>query len=412
MTDPNRAVNRGRRPACPVCPRPLALLVTGAVLALAGCGDAASAEWAGRVDTLASGQVVVTNPETGVWAEGEGWTLTEEARIGTLDGDGPDMFGQIMSLAVDPAGRVYVLEGQAQEVRVFDADGAHVRTFGRSGGGPGEFGRALRLDLGPDGNIWVADPQNNRLSVFDTAGTYLDGHTMAGGFTIIPWPGRFDDAGRYYYPVPLPSEGEFWIGLSVYDSTMTPVDTLTPPEDPVEREYFEMRQGDNGFFRSSIPFSGGFQTRLSPRGTYWGLVTDEYRLTEFGADGDTIRTTTRPYDPVPVTEADMEQARENLSWFLEQGGEADWSKVPDVKPGARGFAFDDQGNVWVWPVTAGVREGSVLDVFDETGRYLGPVSTSVALALQPAPVFVGDVVYGVTTSELDVPYVVRLRLQR
>lgn len=381
-------------------------------VSIAACDDAATRDWAGTVDTLATGQVVVRNPPMGLWAEGEAWRLSEELRIGTVAGDGPELFGRITSLAVDGEGRVYVLEGQAQEIRVFDRDGVHVRTFGREGGGPGELARGLRIELGPDGNLWVADPQNNRASVFDTAGRYLRGHSMAGGFTLLPWPGRFDVEGHYYWPVPLPSQSEFRLGLVRYDRTMTPLDTLAVPEDPVEREYFELRQGENRFARVGVPYTGGFRWVLSPAGTFWGFLTGPYRMFELSPDGDTLRTITREHSPLPVTDADLARAREELGWFVQEGGQVDWSRIPSDKPAIEYAFLDDRGYLWVWPVMPFGREGLALDVFDPTGRYLGRIESPVPIATRPVPVVRGDAMYAVTESELDVPFVVRLRIQR
>ncbi|MDX1675503.1 MAG: hypothetical protein R3314_11970 [Longimicrobiales bacterium] len=394
--------------------RPAARLLSifAVAVSVAACGDGSTREWAGTVDTLATGQVVVRNPATGLWPEGAAWRLTEELRIGTVAGDGPDLFGRITSLTVDGAGRVYVLEGQAQEIRVFDGAGAHVRTFGREGGGPGELARGLRIELGPHGSVWVADPQNNRASVFDTAGRYVEGHSMAGGFTLLPWPGRFDRAGHYYWPVPLRSQTEFRMGLVRYDSTLTPLDTLAVPEDPVEREYFELRQGDDRFARVGVPYTGGFRWLLSPAGTFWGLFTGPYRLFELSSDGDTLRTITREHSPLPVTEDDLARAREDLEWFVQEGGQVDWSRIPSHKPAIEYAFLDDRHHLWVWPVMPVGREGLALDVFDPTGRYLGRVESPVPIAIRPTPVVRDDVMYAVTESELDVPFVVGLRIQR
>lgn len=375
------------------------------------CGDAGSTDWAGSIDTLATGQLVVRNPKTPIWSEAEGWRLVPEVRIGTVDETGPELFGQITSLAVDGAGRIYVLEGQAQEIRVFDGDGTFVRTIGRKGGGPGEFARALRVELGPDGHLWVADPQNNRVSVFDTSGAYVRGISMPGGFTIIPWPGRFDRRGSYYYPIPLPSDREFRLGLTRYDSGMAVQDTLAVPDDPVDREFFELRS-EEGFARIGVPFTGGFDWLLSPEGTFWGLLTGRYSMFELSQAGDTLRTVTRAFDPLPVTEADMAEARENLTWFLEEGGTVDWAKIPDHKPAIEGAAFDDEGNVWVWPVMPNGEEGTRLDVFDAVGRYLGSIDSPVPIALRPRPVIRNGTMVAVTRTELDVPFVVRLRIDR
>lgn len=387
----------------------VAFLVCTAALA---CGDSGSTDWAGTIDTLSTGQLVVRNPKTPIWSEAERWRLIPDLRIGTVDEDGPELFGQITSLAVDGAGRIYVLEGQAQEIRVFDGDGTFIRAIGRKGGGPGEFAGALRVELGPDGRLWVADPGNNRVSVFDTSGAYVRGISMPGGFVIFPWPGRFDRHGSYYYPVPLPSDQEFRLVLIRYDSGMAVQDTLAVPEDPVDREFFEANPPSLRSFRIGVPFTGRFDWLLSPEGTFWGLLTGRYSMFELGQDSDSLRTVTRAFDPLPVTEADMAEARKNLTWFLEQGGTVDWAKIPDRKPAIEGAAFDDEGNVWVWPVMPNGEEGTRLDVFDPVGRYLGSIDSPVPIALRPRPVIRNRVMAAVTRTDLDVPFVVRLRIER
>lgn len=68
------------------------------------------------------------------------WTLVEELRVGSVDGGGPDVFGELRGLVVLPDGGFAVLDSQAQELRVFAADGSHRATWGgrgrRSGGVP------------------------------------------------------------------------------------------------------------------------------------------------------------------------------------------------------------------------------------------------------------------------------------
>jgi len=83
----------------------LALLLAATTLLLVGCAEGGGAAvFAGAVDTLRDGRIVVSNPATGMWAEGDEWDVTEEVRIGQVDGDGPDMFGSIGLLEVDEAG--------------------------------------------------------------------------------------------------------------------------------------------------------------------------------------------------------------------------------------------------------------------------------------------------------------------
>jgi len=393
--------------------RRLPIAVAFASLFSAACASAdagGAPRWTGTVDTLPSGQVVVTNTARPLWPEGREWQVVEEFRIGSVEGDGPEVFGRIVSFEVDPSGRIWVLESQSQQLRVFDAAGAFVRTIGRSGGGPGEFAQAVRVEPGPDGHMWVMDPSNNRLSVFDSAGVYLEGRHALGGFIIIPWPGRFDAQGRYYAPVPF-TDGEFRIGMVRYDAAFAPTDTLVVPRDPVERDRFEHSMG-GGRMIAGVPFQGRLQWVLSRAGAIWCLITDQYRLFEIDPAGDTLRTITRAFDPIPVTEADREQAREDLDWFVSQGGQVDWSRLPDTKPLATSFFLADDGDLWVGLATPPDSTGSRFDVFDPAGRYLGTVRVPFPLSSSPAPILRNDVLYGVTLDEMDVPFIVKARIVR
>jgi hypothetical protein len=311
-------------------------------------------------------------------------------------------------LQVDAAGRIWVYDGQVEELRVFDAGGSHVRTIGRRGGGPGEFAQAVRIDLAPDGNVWVMDPSNNRISVFDTAGNYLEAKRAGGGFVILPWPGGFDATERYYAPVPQPGEG-FSFAIVRYDTALTPIDTLQVPRTPIEGRGFEHRT-NGGALIAGIPFSAGFMWRLSPGGTMWGMLTGEYRLFELTPQGDTVRTITRAFSPLPVTDEDRARAREDLKWFTDQGGQADWSRLPDTKPATRDFFLDDEANLWVEPVTADADRGYVRDVFDPEGRFLGTLRLPFPLASFPPPIVRHGMLYGVVRDELDVAYIVAARV--
>jgi hypothetical protein len=391
----------------------LPILAAAVIAAAAGCGTKgeAAATWHGTMDTLPSGQVVVHNTAEPMWPVGSEWRIAEELRIGTVEGDGPDLFGEIRSLEVDPAGRIHVLETQANEIRVFDSDGAHIRTIGRDGGGPGEFNEPVLIQFGPDGKLWVVDPQNNRLSVFDTAGTYLEGHYALGGFIMFPWPGGFDTAGDYWAPMPLPSDDDFRIGLARFDRDLTPIDTIAVPTDPVDRDGFELRRGDS-FMMAGIPYAPRFRWRRAPNGTLWGMFQEDYRFFQLTLDGDTLRSFTREFEPIPVTEADMEQAHEDLEWFTRQGGNVDWSKIPGHKPATDDFFFDDEGNIWVVPESPTGSEWQAVDVFDPEGRYLDRIDLPFRLVSWPYPIIRNGVMHAVIQDELEVPYVVRARIVR
>jgi 6-bladed beta-propeller len=389
------------------------IAVVALAIGLAGCaGEAPARGWGGTVDTLSSGQISVYNPRGSLWTAGDEWVIEEDLRIGALAETGPDMFGSITDFAVDRLGRVWVFEGQAQEIRVFDGDGRYVRTVGRQGEGPGEFNRVIGMDWGTDGNLWIADPSNNRLSVVDTTGAFVASHPTIGGVVVQPWPGGFDDEGRFYtYGVDTSVDDDFALVMVRHGPDLQPIDSVAPPDYPGEREYFELKSEDN-WWRTRVPFTPSIEWRLARDGTYWAGLTGEYRIFQLSWAGDTLRSIRREYDPLPVTSSDVAEARENLKDFIDAGGKPDWSRIPSHKPAFEDFVLDDAGNLWVQVVAAEGDEQRLFDVFDAEGRYLGEVRVPFPVEFYPPPVIRAGYLYAITRDELEVPFVVRARIER
>jgi hypothetical protein len=380
--------------------------------AASACGEARGAtEWAGTMDTLPSGRVVVTNPAQGVWAPDSGWRVVEEIRIGAADGTGPEVLGQITALAEDAGGRIWALEAQDQSFKVFAADGRFIRSVGRKGGGPGEMRQVAGVAQTRDGRLLVVDPQGARISVFDTAGSFLRSLPISGGFAMIPWPGGIDTAGYLYNVAPRPGTTSFEIVLVRYDTAMTPLDTLIPPQFG-EPEYFEHRTRSSSV-RASVPFTPSLQWRFTPQADFWFVLTANYQLFRQSARGDTVRVVTKPFQRISVTGAEKDSAIARLRWFTNQGGSVDRGRIPDVKPAVRGFQLDEDGYLWVNPVQADTGlQNRVFDIFDPEGRYLGEIRLPFDLLSYPAPVLRRNRIIGVTQDEGGVPYIVRARIER
>lgn len=380
------------------------------LIGLTACREsAADARWRGSVETLPNGAEHVRNPSVGMWGDSDGWSVVEELRLGSLDSDGPEMFGEVRSLQVDELGRIYVLDAQAREVRVFDREGRHVRSIGREGGGPGEFGEPAALLWGPEGHLWVVDQRNARFSVFDTAGTYLTSHPRPGGFAFLPWPGGFDRDGNLHdVAASRNPDGPPMLGLAKYDRQLAPVDTFARP--PFQSQAFELRMGGN-IMMVGVPFAPSLLWELSPEGDVWLAVNDVYRLHRVSYDGDTLRVVEREFEPLPVTEADRERGMERLQRFIDQGGVVDETRIPSTKPAFRGLTIDEQGYLWVRPTAAAEEEDHLFDVFDPQGRYLGEVRFPFPVAPSAPLIMRGNTIVTVTEDDLGVGYVVRARIE-
>jgi hypothetical protein len=96
----------------------------------------------------------------------------EVGRVGSVDD--PDIgFSRIGGIAIDGQGAVYVLESQDRQIRVYDEDGSHIRTFGREGAGPGEFRNARLIGFRHD-TLAVGDASLGRITLFSRTGEVLE----------------------------------------------------------------------------------------------------------------------------------------------------------------------------------------------------------------------------------------------
>lgn len=383
---------------------------------LAGCSPGEdTARWRGTIDTLSNGAVVVRNEGGHVWDSTTAWRLVEDLRIGTA-GEGPASFNRIVTLEVSPDGRIYVVEGQAQEVRVFDSTGGFVRTIGRSGKGPGEFVSANGLAWDPDGRLWVVDQKGERYTLFDAAGRVLETHLRGLAFYGGRWEGAVDTAGRMM-------EDKFVGGQAVppnlllrFDRTFARRDTFPLPWVPQANLRIAYPRG---YAVAPVPFSPRFAWLVDPRGYVWFSFGDAYRIVERRLNGDTARIVERTTLPIPVTDAEVDSAVTALVSLVSRNArgadiasQIDRSRIPRTKPPLHGFFLDDAGRLWVVPSVPVGEPGNVLDVFDVDGRYLGRVTLPFPFSSYQPVVIRRDRFYTVTEDADGVPFVVRARIVR
>ena len=106
---------------------------------------------------------------------------------------GTDMFERPSHVDVDADARyAYVVDtggvnSQLHRVRVFDiATGEHVFDIGERGEGPGQFNLPRDIAVGREGRIYVVDGANFRVQIFESDGTWVD--TFG---TVGIYPGQF-----------------------------------------------------------------------------------------------------------------------------------------------------------------------------------------------------------------------------
>lgn len=357
------------------------------------------------VDTLASGAVRVRNVADPAVAP---WRLTEGLRLGSVSSDGPDQFGQIRDVTADALGRIYVLESQAKQVRVFEPDGHFVRSLGHEGQGPGELANPIRLEWGPDDALWIVDFGNKRYEVFDTTGVRL------ASYPILPTSFGFGNrwAGGVLFEDQLRASvaaERHMVRREFVDGALSVLDTLTVP-DPPGPETIEITVSVNGgSFKDDmpVPLAPVALIELDPNGEGW-WVSDpglSYRIARLSLRGDTLLVIEQPFDPLPVTDEAWARALEQLP----EGADVPEERRADVHPPVTGLYPGRDGLLVRRQVTPD-RVG--YDAFERDGRFAGRIVTEVPLEDFRLMAWRDGALYGVIPDELDIPYVVRLDLSR
>lgn len=380
----------------------IAALVVGTVLMGSAARTGAQQRDDGRVrvDTLKGERIVVSNPDIPQTGPDGVPTLVEVLRIGSTDG-ACDAFGNVMSLAVDGDGRIYVADSQANDIRVFSPEGECVRTFGRSGEGPGEFRLLAGIVWQPPGFLWTIDSIRERLTVFDSLGTVLATHPVRlGPAASHPWRMWVDGGGSLHLWIPgFDSIVKYGAGpgLDVLESSPE------PEEIPTREAYTEQMAagGSRISVQRGIPYLPHILWTMNPSGNMWQANSSAFAIHETTYGGDTLRTVRLD------REAPRLEGRERDSIADAIGIAA--RRLPERKRALEDIRIGPDGWVWIETEQDATR---AWEVFDERGYYVGRVASPVPIEKKPFPVFGADRVTGVTLGEFDEPYVVQLRIVR
>jgi hypothetical protein len=388
------------------------------------CGpDIPASEWGGTISDSA-GIRIVRNPADGLWRPGEGWTYTEALKIGADVGEPEYEFGAVTSIQVDPQGRIYVFDGMAGQIRVYDAGGTHLLSFGGQGEGPGEFSRgAAGAFLTRDGRLLVPDLGNQRISTLSSDGAFL-GSVLVSYASGFPVRWDADEGGNLFVQRRAMGFNE--------DPELAAGDPLVRiGPDGAEESVVLLPKAQTVWMEGAAPRFRYFADEPSwdagPGGTIRTAMTQRYRIEVRDPDGSIRFILTKPWDQRPVTEADRRRFEDLLRAALDRAGLSPGAidrQVDNLSYGSTFPAFNQlmegpDGTTLVQQVDA-VEDIEALDLAEEMSRRLGArrwdafdregrFLSSFDLPARFTPmVWRGNEVYGRWLDELDRAYVLKL----
>jgi subtilisin family serine protease len=98
--------------------------------------------------------------------------ISFQTRFGSL-GTGNGQFNNPYGVAIDPVGRINVVDTRNHRVQIFSGAGAHIVSFGSFGTLQGRFNLPKGIAVDAIGIVYIADTDNNRVQAFNGAGSFL-----------------------------------------------------------------------------------------------------------------------------------------------------------------------------------------------------------------------------------------------
>lgn len=345
-----------------------------------------------------------------------GWTISPgpTVTIGVAEGDEPYMLYGAIDAARFDDGRIVVANIGTNELRVFDAAGTHLATWGGRGEGPGEFRSLWRVEPWPGDSIITWYAPRLGISVFDAQGNHGRSFTLAHNEAVTPM--------QSFRPEYATRDGSI-LAIHMPEDADTIVAQLRGAEGEVRSslgthpgmEPYIYREGERSMLFWTI-FG-----RDPVWGTWGDLVvvghTGSYELKAFRGDGSLARIVRRDHVPRATTEGDLEAYIERQISYSTLTPAAELRRRYESVPVAEHFpAFesvrsDAVNHLWVAEYEFSEEEPPprLWTVFDPEGRALGYVETPEGLWIHE----IGeDYVLGTTFDELDVEHVQLWGLER
>ncbi len=408
------------------------LLATLALVACGGDADAGRPAFTTTVDSVGDTLVVHT---VGDIPAADELHLAEVWRVGDADGDETTSFGRVHSLSVAADGSVYVFEASVPQFRHYAADGTLMGVLGAKGSGPGEYTRSNGVAVLSDGRVALWDAGNSRVNVYGADGAFLTQwmppvQQYSTGANAVS---ALNDGGltlrAYVRDTTLTREALGRVAWFLFDGEGTLRDTVLAPFYGDPPENLVARVEGNTSTRP-VPFTATPQTALDGLGRVIGSPGAPY-IVYLVRDGRPLRIG-REMPVVPVGVEEREQQRASVTWGMRQTDPAwTWNgpEMPDTKPPVVGLraALDDQLLVEVGmpsepfdpeppravegqeprPVVS-FRSPSVYELFGADGRLRGRFRLPTGATLHALR---GSDAWGTVTDSLDIPYLVRWRLE-
>jgi hypothetical protein len=315
------------------------------VFAFAEAGQ--KTEWKGKIETE-NGIKIIKNPKEPLYGEIV-FDLEEDLVIGSEDDDNC-YFYRFISVDVDRAGNIYVVDWANYRVQKFDKNGNFVRTLGRHGQGPGEFGQQVtRLLIDGKGRICVFD--DLQIHVFGPDGKPEKDIKLKNSIDFF----NFAEMGNFIGKVSKYAQDVINVEIALFDPEGNQMQSYMKASVP----YFRS-SGGTAHIGESIYSSRLLIIPWSIGSAVYGN-SSEYKLFFLNSSGRISHIVGKEEAPKPITTREKDDYLRSAYESYKKPDprfpkRAPLSKrefekaylIPKTKPFFSQLFSDDSGNIYVW----------------------------------------------------------------
>lgn len=347
--------------------------------------------------------------------------LTIEHAIGGAEPMQPEYeFGRISGLALLADGRLAVADGINHVVRIFEPDGTHAFSFGRSGAGPREFSGPCCIAVDQQQRLWVRDGGNARYGIFAIHADSADqvGQVRMAHGDVNRWvPTTFDADGNV---IDVGSRTDRDAGVTRtyrmhvdFSGRVVGEEAVhkVPDDSTAVRRVERTISGGVATMFAYQPYGPSELVAYSPTGEFAHALSSRYSIDWRAPDGSHRRTLTRSVAQGPALSAREDSAAElQLLRTADRLGVSRGQLgfgVPSHKAPLRSLFFDQPGRLWV---ELHVPDGADrrADVYATDGTLVRTVQWPPSITLADGIITHGAV-WGVGRDDLGVATAIRLR---
>ncbi len=371
----------------------LAVVLAGAALGCQGGGEGVAS---GRVEVRDSAGVRIVENAPPADDARLPWTIGPEplVTIGVVEGDDPYMLSQVTDAARLPDGRIVIANLGTNELRVFDATGRWLASWGGAGEGPGEFQGLLAVERWPGDSIAAWYGPRRGVSIFDDEGNF--------GRSVVLERDSGDPLAVAIRPIAARRDGTILAGHDTHQTDPVTVEIRDAEgrlagslgEHAGHERHLVENRGD--FVRAYEPVFGAKAVQLA-----WGdlvvhSLNNRNEIRAFAGDGTLARIVRWGELPPEPTREQIEawieeRVCEYPSWVTPEEIEdytaqrrREYMSVPVAErlPAFAAAIVDRLGHLWVEdylvPGDCGPEPGTPWTVFDPEGLLLGRVALPAA----------------------------------